>query len=631
MPKQRQIVQPSFKYSDDTPFPGVLGARSRNISLQDGLPRTRPGYSIYNEIVKEDATKYTEYIPLSDTAGSPVYAIVKGNEIFDSAGTLLATMTQNPYNSGIPLSVIRDNNTTIVGDGANYYTLGVSGGLAVVKDAMVEPSPCASAVIAGGALTSQLWFIRIRWYDSDTGTYSGPNEMQGITSIQQTTTAGNQTITLDITALVPPTRATHWEIQMASIDTPSDYEVILAAGEVSTRIPVATLTATLDADPAAGFNFQFRTNGAVTQYRYGYPPVGYTFAEMWRGRMFASAYDGTWLAWSEADNIEHWYGDATDPPSGVFNVTNGEGTITDNTGPCTGLAATEQNLLFFMAGAICIAEGTWEERFNNAGTFIGRQARLSGLSMGNTGNVAPRPCTVDTEIYFAAQDGPKVFSNNRIVDLSSANISTDWQAVMETATMPYIHIGYSPDTRQVLYLVSMAGEYTSTPTRVFAYQRDQGAWCPPWDLAATSLTLHRLQGSVPRGNTLLFGTVTGQIMQFNNGTADGDEDTNAGFTPYTPDTALAATSQKIGAGWTVNEFMGMSAVLEYTNGDYERVIINSNTTDTLSWVGGVTVGYTTVHIGGIAARLVLQDTVEFQESVIRGFTAVIDDLPERLA
>lgn len=628
---------PQYGFHDELPHPEALLRASRNMVVGDGLSYRRPGYVLRRQMTVPGSATWLERIPLDEADGT-LHALLHFDDDIvtdaDSPSTVESAV-YDPYGAtanALPQWVHINGRTIWVG-GGKMRCLIPNGSTAKSKDRMADAgTPILASDDIGNSLTAATYYVRVREYDSETGTYSGPSQRTGTAATQ--TVASGERLQVDITA--QNSRSTQWQIEIATTDSPDSYEIVydpvdssdLPIGDSLGRIGIGTTTAYIIADPASGAQFEYRTIGAQTLYRHASPPDA-DFVAHYRGRVFYAARDALWLGWSEADNPEHTYQDPTDGLQG-FNNLSGESLIDSVIAPCSGLAANEDVLLFFTTAGIVACEGTWavlDER---------RDARTRPLTQGSIGGLEGKYCVVDQEIYFRSQEGPKVYSGGVIPNaLDSIAIRREWACRDQL----YDHRGgcyYLPQLDIVLFsYVSMNAPITGVPDKCLAWHRGSRRWCPPWDLIHTSMTLHRLtpDGGNTRGVRLMMSLPYGGVAELGLSNGDGwDGSDDDAELESTSDTSTSADVS--GKSWTTNEFVNYSLVLvDATTGQLHYRLISSNDGDTLNWSGAAADagGGWVLAIGGIPCVRMRCLGPSPEELALRQVVAVHDDQLSRRA
>ena len=604
---------------------------SRNFALDREVPVSRRGYSIRRS-QPTGTLVYTERIPVDNGAGSMYAAIVRGSAVYEDLITpsVLGSLSENPYgaaDNAIPRWEHAYGRTVLV-NGTDFRILIEDGGSLAFLDALPDPVNPVLGAVAGGSLTQgNPWYVRIRWYDSKTGTFSGPSQRL-VTAASITLSGGNQSI--GVTRPAPPSRATHWQVQLVFLtDTPSGYEISFDVGTAG-FIPVATTNVTVTLAPASGTRFEFRTDAAQTLYRHSNPPPAH-FVVFWKGRWFYAARDDIWLVWTDVGNPEHFYHDTTDPTQG-FNTALGDGIGDSISGPCTGLFCNQLNLYHATLGEINMAEGSWEEVFDENGVFTGRRARISPLTRNGLGAVSAAYAVVDQEIYFVSPRGPALISGGSVGSLDPPAMRNLWTA-RDRRFDHRLKVAYDPEADTVLFsLVTQQTPATGGADLLLPWHRPKRVWCPPWTLQTTGMTLCRFDtdAGVKRGLRLILGSWHGQQLEYGVGDGDGWDGSHTDAAGLTPSSATAVSATVSGKAWTGNEHAGKSLILVDPQGNWHPRQIHTNSTDALEWLGSVTGLATTwtLYIGGIPAQWHFCEygPVEFKVTKV---AVPLDDQPSR--
>jgi len=619
-------------YLGDALTPEAFLSESRNFSLASDVPVRRRGYAVRRSDVT--AASFLERIPVDEVDGTPHAAYLLADELYEDKASpaLLDTLTVDPYDgvdAEMPSWVYAYARTVLV-NGTDWRLLIWDGSSALTAlEPLTDPSNPNLGVSGGGSIPDGTWYVRVRWYDSLTGTYSGPNARTASAG-SVVTGSGNNTIDVD-QPTSPPSRATHWQIQLSSsIDTPSAFE-ITAETHASGLIPIATATVALTLSPTAGTHFDYRTDGAQVIYRHANPPSGASFVAFHRGRWFYASRSARWLVWSDIGSPEHFYSSPTDPTSG-FNTADGDGIGSSLSGACTGLFSNQQVLYFAQRGDIQVCEGSWDEVFAEDGTFISRNGRISPLSTNGIGAVSGSSIVVDQDVYFVSPRGPAVISGGSAAALRPEAIRTLWGR-RDRAYDHRSRVSYDPDTDAVVFsLVTQQSPVEGMPELLLAWQRNRQAWCPPWTICTSGLSLVRFvtDAGDDRGMRLIAGSWYGQQLELGVSDGDGWDGSDADAEPWTPDSVTSTSATQTAAGWAADEFAGYGVVLVAPNGTWYPRQIKSNTTDTLTWEGAISSIQTNhyVFLGGIAG-VWHTAILDAGEVVLRGVNLVLDDQPSR--
>lgn len=612
----------------DATAPGAFLRESRNFVLAGGFPARRPGYLVRRSQVSPGT--YTERIPCNDLDGTQHAAVLLGAGLYRDGGslTLLETLSVDPWAADInPLpSWVYAYGRTVLVNGTDFRVLIPEAGALMSKAPLPDPANPTLAVVAGGSMTTGTWFVRIRWYDGITGTFSGPNARTG-TAGSVSLTSGNQSIS--VTRPAAPARATHWQIQLArTTDTPAGYEITYEPA-TSGFIPISTTAVTLTVNPASGARFQFRNDGALIVYRHSNPPPAH-FVCFHRGRWFYASQEDTWLIFSDVGNPEHFFHDVDEPHAG-FNSVQGDGIGHSVSGPCTGLFSNQYQLFYAQRGDIQVGEGSWAEVFSDAGLLIQRNARIAPLVSNGAGAVSGRWAAVDQEIYFVSPRGPSRIVDGRVEALLPRNLRPLWRA-RAWEVDHRIHVAYEPEQDLVLFSLISQSTGLKRPDFILAWSREVGAWCPPWTLRHAAMSLQYLQNQdgSKRGLRVVVGSWSGQQLELGAVDGDGWDGSSSDADGFLPSAVTSTSATKAGASWTPDQFAGFGVVLVSPQGDWVYRQVSSNTATTLSWEEAVP-GFSTtwtVYLGGIPGvwHTAIADA---NDVVLRGVKLVLDDQPSR--
>lgn len=621
---------PTEGFYADTIIPTFMSMPSRN-KLDDG--NSRPGWVIRRKVGSTPAGgKYIARLPVDRSNGDLKAALYYIDDIVtdaDSPSTLESNL-YDPYGgdtNAMPSFVHMKGRCVLVING-NPRILIHDGSSMLLRAPMSDAgNPTLAAGSSAHTLTAGTYRVKVREYDEKTGTFSGPSQRLTASALQSVS-AGQR---LQVTPAAFQTRTTHWQVQMcldSNPDVPESFEIHYNArdsggaiiSDATGLIPTTSTTAYFTDDPASGAQFEFRTLGAVTLYRHGKMPAA-DFVCQSRGRAFYASRSALWLCWSEPDNPEHTYAEASDPTDGFNNVT-GEDLIDSVISPCTGLAANESAIFYFTRSGIVVGEGSWALVGEN------RDARLGALTQNTLGSVSGSIMVVDQEVYFPSQEGPAVVSAQGVYPLMNDAVRRIWEK-RNPKFDHRIRVGYDPWLDLVMFaFVSRNAPIAGIPDTVLAWHRRRGRWCAPFDLIVTEFLLHRLttDGAEDRGTRLLFGGPYGTIQEWGVGHADGPADeADEDDIQSTSDTGTSVT--KTSAGWTTDEHRGRSVALrDTTTGNLRYRIIRTNTTDTLTFEGSVTdagAGWI-FNIGGYP-RVQMVPILLPEEGVLQLVNPVLDD------
>lgn len=579
--------------------------RSTDISLEGDLPRTRAGYRVQRQIALA-AASYTERLQLDKSDGSLVAAIRHVTDIYTDAAPPVAFATTwghsaltDPYAANanlIPQTVhIRGVLYEVNGVDADFRVIH-NDGSNKAKPKLADPVVPATALIATGSMTAQETFIRIQFKDNDTLTVSGPSQRTA-TATSETTAGGN--LSIQVTPDSFPGRATHWRVATAATDTPSSYSIHLAALDASAGsdiadangwIVVAEVDCFLEADPT-GDALPFRSVDGVAVYQHANPPTGASHIAHYNGRALYASSTDTYLVISESDNPEHFLNDPDSPHAG-FNTFRGETLVDAVLSPCTALAATETQVLFFMRSGLVVYEGSLVldvASSDSTAQVRGRDARARIVAQDSYGAISPAVQIVDHDAYVFTQRGPGVFTGGRLLPIHPEAVSEDWKCrdpVFEHRGV----VGFDPDRGQVLFsFATTTTAITGQNDRTLAYSTNKDQWCPPWNINVCSWTLHRLidtGSSTSRGTRLLFGGPYGSINEYGYGWGDGEDGSDTDALGLNSTSATTTTATVTGKSWATDVWKSDGVVLEdrTTGRQYYRTL-KSNTGTVITWEG----------------------------------------------
>lgn len=631
------LPPPSEGYDGDSFGPGTFLSGSRNFSLERSLPVTRRGYVIRRVVANVSTVGYLERFPVDSMDAVHGAAYMRGAILYRDAVTpfSLDNLTVDPYGAtgnAIPQWAHAYGRTVLV-NGNDFRVLIRSGGVVVSKSPMADPGVPTLAAVGGGSMTQGVaWYVRVRWYDSSTGTFSGPSE-RTTAPATATITLGGGNSSIQVTQPTPPSRATHWQVQMVqTTDTPSGYQ-INTEGYSSGLIGIGTTSVTFTVNPTSGTRFEFRDDGANVYYRHSNPPDAH-FVVFFRGRWFYASAAAGWLVWTDVGNPEHFFHDTDDPNFG-FGTSLGDGVGNSIGGPCTALFSNQFALFYATRTDIHMGEGSWQEVFNEDGTFAGRRARISPLTQGGLGASCASSAVVDQDIYFLSALGPALISGGRAYALRPASIRNVW-AGADRRHLNRTKVVYDPDTDTVMFsLVTQQSPSAGAPDMILPWQRSREVWAPPWNLLTSGGALQRvvLDDGTERGARAVFGTWHGQAIEFGVGDGDGWDGSHADAAERTPTSVTTTSATFSGETWALDEHQGKSVVLVDPEGNWHYRQVSTNNSTVLNWVGAVSGFATTwkVVLGGIPAiwHFGAMDADSGQELAVRSIRIPLDDQPSR--
>jgi len=563
--------------------PSVMANKSRNMNIRTDQPEGRWGYKIIDRGHSSSTAKYYLRVPVDAADGTAHAAFVNGTEIRedDATAAQLASGLADPWAAGgRPWQYINMLGRTLLVNGtdADASLLVPSGGsLRHSPLGIADPGdPTVTSPASSGTVTAGTWYVRIRWYDEVTGTYSGPNSRTG-GGTQVTVTAGDD-IKVDISGLSPPSRVSHWEVQFSQTDDPSLYQTD------GGFIAIGTTTHTISADPTSGTNFHFRSVASLDVYRHANPPEGASMLAQYKGRVFYADHRDSWLVWSEADNPEHFYNDPADPSSG-FNTVDAEGAVDTITSPITALAASETAIFIFFRAGIVAGEGT----FVLSPDSINRDAQFTPIAQNSAGAVSPNTQVVNQDVFFISAAGPAVLSGARGQAIQPAAIREQWKT-RKPDDDTFADVAYDIEEQQVLFGWSQGAFSDPRLTRVMVFDVTKGQWAAPFDFDVTSLSAMRWvdDSSVEQGLRVFLGLPYGLHGVYAYLPGDGLDGSDAEADEKSSTSATTTSVTVSGAGWTANAYRGVGVALvdRDTGRSYYR-LISGNTTDTVSFEDAV--------------------------------------------
>ncbi|MCH8819504.1 MAG: hypothetical protein IIB03_04195 [Acidobacteria bacterium] len=191
-------------------------------------------------------------------------------------------------------------------------------------------------------------------------------------------------------------------------------------------IPVSETDGFIEADPT-GDPLPFRSVDGISVYQHSNPPTGASHITHYNGRAIYASSTDTWIVLSESDNPEHFFNDPDAPHAG-FNTFRGETLVDAVVSPCTALAATETQVLYFMRSGIVVYEGSLVldiASSDSTAQVRGRDARARVVAQDSLGAISPAVQVVDHDAYVWTQRGPGVFSGDRLLPISPEAVSEE--------------------------------------------------------------------------------------------------------------------------------------------------------------------------------------------------------------
>lgn len=556
--------------------PDHLGQRSRNMSIRPDQAEGRWGYEILDRGTGDPAGRWTARIPVDSVDGTPHSILINDNAIYEDTaaplGGAIDILNEQPWANDRPVSWLHILGRTILLNGNDNDARRViydTGGAAMdsVPLGMTDPvaDPTLTSPIDGAStLTAGTYFVRVRWYDSLTGTYSGPNSRTGTCSSVVVSAGDN--LTVDIAPCGPPGRATHWEIAISSTtDTPDQYQT------VGGLIAIGTTTYAIQADPTSGVGFDYRSVGTAVLYRHANPPTGADLVAHYRGLAFYASKSDTWVCWSEPENVEHFYTDPTDPTSG-FNTVDGESLVDGITSPITALVGNELGIYVFFRTGVVVGEGTFELSAN----ALDRDAQFNVLTQNSAGAVSQYAQVVDQDIFFLSPAGPAVFSGGRATLLDPGAIRGLWQT-RDPDKDKWAMAAYDVEEHQVWFAWASADSPDQRLDTVCVFDLAKGGWCAPYTLEVATIIPQRYVDDagnevgikmvlgLPYAQWAVYGMLPGDGL-------DGDA-TKAAVVTSTGSGATSVTSTGWGLG-ALQAYIGCSITLvdTVTGVSYYRMV-----------------------------------------------------------
>jgi hypothetical protein len=581
--------------------PDFLGRRSRNMVMKGGHSIGRFGYKLLSRGLDAQAAAYTGLFPAIEADGTYHAVLINGTNLYEDKAVPAAPFTiDDAWAVGRPWSWqnVRGRWYAVNGTSAimAYYD-GAAWQAQAMGMADPDTNPVLTSPVDGtSTLTAGTYFVRIRGYDSKTGTYSGPQNRTGAAGSH--TVASGDRLDVDITAVTFDSRCDFWEVQIATEDLPDAYLRNTTLGPGSDGlIAIATTTASIVADPE-GAAFDFRDVAGVQVYRHANVPGTPSILAWWRGRMFYASHAATYLYWADPSNPEHFYTSSTDPTQGL-NTADAENMTNGIHSPVTALGPTKEALYIFGRGTITAAEGSWVLSPNGAD----RDSQIHEVVVNGHGAVSPGVQQVDNAIFYLSPSGPAVISGGQAQLIYPANIQGDWQT-RDIDNDVWAQAVWDPNERQLWFAYSQGKEANPILDKALVFDLDEAMWSAPFDIHAASLTLMRYvnDAAAELGNRVVAGIAHGDVGVYGLEAGDGlaaDSALAAKRTSTANTTTLITDST---ASYSAGALRNISvALLDRDDGRvYYRVISTNNVTQiqfvdpvpasTLGfyfWIGGI--------------------------------------------
>lgn len=475
---------------------------------------------------------------------------------------------------------------------------------AVTHDMSAPAAPTVTSPATPGSWTARTIHVRVCWLD-DAGTviaYTAPS----------TATSESVSTNDDVTIGEPasaPSRATKWRYGISFIgDTPAGY-VRWADNAVGSG------TITLTSEPAAKTTQAFTDiNGTYRQATF--PISAPDICWVHDGRMFIAKTTLNKIAWSERNNLNHWYS------TQVYDVGAESGGFA---GPITGAASANGLIYVFTRTSCHVVYGSF--RRDDEGVL--RTFRVdvdSAVLQTGIGSVNHASITVqDGSVFFFSTRGPAVLRGSSVRLLLHEDFRHDLDG-LDWAYASRICSTWNPVLNAVYWLVprltnsSRAFDGASTAgicDRVWRFDLAHGVRMPDLPLEATHI-LARTNPASQGGN----GTETkvfaigpyGGLLELDTGWSGGQGGDYSGAT-YDGLLATATTTTTATvtlAGVTADDFKHFVVVLFYPlvdtgfPGVFAIRTISTNTATSggsvvISWAGALTVPTSTEWTVRIAA------------------------------
>jgi len=618
--------------------PEYLGPLTKNMGYFGDSFEGRLGYDVWNPA--NDLTsvvKYASIHPAMDGAGNAMYVYQHGQELYDvdNPGVAFDVVVADPF--GIhPPAVQNAHGRLVYHDTGDARIILNSGGTLVSRVPFTEPTTgytvTMGAAGSGGSWSLVTHYIRIRYYDSLTGTYTAPDNRLTSCPVahQFLPVVGTEDVTVDISLLVPATRADYWDVAIATGDSPDQY--VTATG----LIPIGTTSTVLTSIPTTTDTYPYLNVGGALVWRHSNWSVsGATISTIHLGRHFLADPTDTYVIFSEPDNPEHVYYDNTDPGNGPASF-QGEGMLSSISSPIVALGATEHGVFVFCHDQVNVGEGT----FVMDADGLQRDVRFRSITRGNIGAISPMTATVDNSIFFHSAVGPAVVSGGAVEPIDAGAVRREYSTRDRSLDL-FAHVAYDSEERAVLFGIASA-DNPGYPDKVIPYSLSRRGYCGSHTHFHTSLTgLYYAFNSTIYGNAVISGLPYGAMGRF--GWASGDGiDASDDITECLDVTGKGVSSDRIyidtkSFAWPSNGYRGINCVLvNPEDGEYYEYHVIANKTDATygdyvqihTTVPGDAITGWCVYLGGVVRQvhvaLPSPDTVNIDNLVV-----VMDDLPAR--
>jgi hypothetical protein len=474
--------------------------------------------------------------------------------------------------------------------------------LAVLFNSLVAPSIATSFATSGGSIADGTYQCRVCWLDDGGAVvvYGAPSAADAIVVSGG---GGNATITVNEPASAPD-RATKFRVAFTAAgvaDSPANFlyhqDFAKAAGnQVFTSLPtVSTDQAFVD------------INGT---YRQATMPISNVdIGCVHDGRFWIMSTTSNEAAWSERDNMNHWYSDQV-ISSGAETAWNGPG---------VGMVSTAAGLFILTADSIHIVEGTMrrDDQGTNATYAIDVRSRVidSGLGGVNHASIA----SAGGSVYFWSTRGPARLTPSGAVLLNTDDTEHFIGKYLDPTYLERICAAEDPNLNAMCWLVprrtnsdrEMDGAATAgICDRVLRYDMEHGSFFAPLSLEATHLIRRKnpaTKGTITEETFLMaMGPHYGSALRLNYGwSGGGPADVSGASYDGLLASAEDTTSVTVAlAGISADALIGQTLLITWPSADtgfpdcWALRTISDNTATaagnvTITWIGALDAGTST--------------------------------------
>jgi hypothetical protein len=512
---------------------------------------------------------------------------------------------------------------------------------------LVQPAIVTSFATSGGSIADGTYQCRVCWFDDD-GAVVAYGEPSAADAIVVSGGGGSATITINEPADTPA-RATKFRVALTAAgaaDTPANFlyytdYAVTAGNQTWTALPTVSATQAF-----ADINGTYRT--AV-------PPISnIDVACLHDGRLFVGSTTGHEIAWSDRDNMNHWYADQ------VIS----SGAETSWNGPVLGLVSAHGQIYVVCPDSIHKVFGSFrrDDQGTNATFAIDVRTRLLEAGVGGVNHESIVKVGGDeaSEVYFWSTLGPAKITPSGVVLVGVTDIEFFLANKLDPDYLDRIVGCEDRELKSINWAV---------PRRTNSSRPMDGAstaGIPDWVIRFSMLTKrfycpldHELvwMGQVPNPGSVgdvkpallqAVGPHAAARLQLNYGkSGGGPDDVSGGDYDGKLSSDDQTTSVEIAlAGITADDLIGKRIELYYPSTDtgfpsvrVRKTISDNTVTDgsgnvVLSWVGALTVpsgtNWTVRFCGWTCVKDSLVDVRDYLPDLPPGHSIEVQDVECRL-